>query len=401
MKASDAVEELRLLHSLTVALDKCESLSSALAIVLREVCRATGWKLGEAWIPTPDGAVLIQGPIWHDSSRRLRSFASASRSLAFRLGEGLPGRVWSSGKPAWVSDVRKDGNFPRRHAARRVGIKAGLAIPVLASGETIAVIAFFLLEERAKDRHLIHLVSAVAAQLGGIIRRRVAEEALKRSRYELEAESRERKRVGRELHDGVTQLLSTTLFRLRGLKEGGGNDTAQKTARVEALLEQAIREVRRISTNLDPGILEELGLCAALRTLGRDLEERIDQSVVVSCQELPPEVPRELSWTIYRILQEGVQNIEKHAGATSVRLTLGWQRPWLRATLRDNGRGFAPAKTSLGREWQSTRGLRNMKERAAQVGGSLSIRSSPGEGSLIALRIPWDRTSAPQRRIIP
>ena len=401
MKASAAVEELRLLHALTVALDKCESLSTALAIVLKEVCQATGWKLGEAWIPTPDGAVLNQGPIWHGSSQRLRSFASASRSYAFRPGEGLPGRVWASGKPAWVTDVRKDANFPRRHAARRVGIKAGLAIPVLASDETIAIIAFFLFEQRQKDRRLIHLVSAVAAQLGGIIRRRVAEEALKRSRYELEAESRERKRVARELHDGVTQLLSTTLFRLRGLKEADDGDAPEKTARVEALLEQAIREVRRISTNLDPGILEELGLCAALRTLGRDLQDRIAQNVIVSCPELPPGVPRELSWAIYRILQEGVQNIEKHAAATRVRLTLGWQEPWLRATLRDNCKGFAPAKTSLGREWQPTRGLRNMKERAAQVGGSLSIRSSPGAGALIALRIPWHRNPAAAQRRLP
>lgn len=396
MPALAAVEELRLLHALTLALDKCESLSSALEIVLREVCRATGWALGEAWLPSPDGRVLRLGPVWHVPSAKLRRFTAGSARFGFRPGTGLPGRVWSSGRPAWVTDVRRDLNFPRRRMARECDIQAGFAIPVLAETGLVAVIEFFVLERREEDRLLIQLVTAVAAQLGEIIQRRVAEEALKRSRYELEAENRERKRVARELHDGVTQLLGTTLFRLRGLEEGPAPADAAQIGRVRGLLEQAIREVRRLTANLAPGVLDELGLCAAVRVLGRDLGERTGAAVTVRCQNIPTDLPREVAWTLYRILQEGVQNVEKHARARAARLTIRRQSAWVRATLQDDGRGFRPEHPPAGHDWEPTRGLRNMKDRAEQVGGIFSLRSSPGKGTQVSVRIPLPAT--PPRR---
>jgi signal transduction histidine kinase len=402
MESPDIVEELRLLHALTLALDKSENLSSALAIVLKEVCRATGWVLGEAWLPSPDGLALNQGPVWHIGSDRLRRFAAGSRKYAFAPGRGLPGRVWSSGKPLWVTDVRADPNFPRFKMAQRIGLKAGFGIPVKASGKTIAIVEFFVFEQRREDRRLIELVSAVALQLGGIIQRKIAEEAFKRSRYALEAELRERQRVARELHDGVTQLLSSTLFRLRGLEEG--RPPARRTVPVSRLLEQAIKEVRRISMNLGPCVLEELGLPAALRALGNDLKDRTGVAVSVSCPELPRELPAPLSWTVYRILQEGVQNIEKHAGAKRARLTVRWARPWITATLRDDGRGFTPERTtSLSRDWKPSLGLSNMRERAEGVGGAVTIRSGPGEGTLLLLRIPWWAAEEPavKRMVLP
>ncbi|HVE38835.1 MAG TPA: GAF domain-containing protein [Planctomycetota bacterium] len=389
MGSPDVVEELRLLHSLTLALDESENLSSALAIVLKEVCRATGWVLGEAWIPAPDGAMLLFGPVWHIESERLRKFVSGSRSYAFRPGQGLPGRVWSSGKPIWVTDVRTDANFPRYRMARRVGLKAGFAIPVKASGETIAIIEFFVFEQRREDRHLIELVSAVALQLGGIIQRKIAEEAFKGSRYALEAERRERERVARELHDGVIQLLSSTLFRLRGLEEGSG-PLPERARPVSRLLEQAIQEVRRISLNLGPRVLEELGLSAALRALGAELGTRTGQRVTVSCPDFPATLPAPLAWALYRILQEGLQNIEKHAASARVRMTIRWRRGWITASLRDDGKGFTPPATpALARDWRPQLGLRHMRERAEAVGGSVVIRSSPGEGTLLLARIPW------------
>jgi signal transduction histidine kinase len=396
MRPLAAVAELRLLHALTIALDKCESLASALEIVLQEVCKATGWALGEAWLPSPDGKVLHLGPVWHVASEKLRKFAEGSGRYSFKPGTGLPGRVWSSGKPAWVTDVRSDPNFPRRRMARTCDIKAGFAIPVLAETETIAVIEFFVLEQRKEDKLLIELVTAVAAQLGEIIQRRVAEEALKRSRYELEAENRERQRVARELHDGVTQLLGTTLFRLRGLEEGAPAPDPDQIRRVRVLLEQAIREVRRLTTNLAPDILDELGLCAAVRVLGRDLGDRTGAAVTVRCQNIPTDLPREVAWTIYRIFQEGVQNVEKHARARVARLTIRRQSAWVRATLQDDGRGFRLEHPPPGHEWEPTRGLRNMKQRAEQVGGSFSLRSAPGKGTQVSVRIPLP--ADPERR---
>jgi signal transduction histidine kinase len=403
VQSTGSIEELRLLHALTLAVDRSENLPSAVAIVLKEVCRATGWVLGDAWLPSPDGTVLQMGPVWHADSEALKAFAIGSRKHEFRPGQGLPGRVWASGRPLWVMDVRADPNFPRFRMAQKIGLKAGFAIPVKASGDTIAIIEFFVFEQRREDRRLLSLVTAVAEQLGGIIQRKVAEDAFKRSRYALEAELRERRRVARELHDGVTQLLSSTLFRLRGLEEGSSPPPG---GHVSPLLEQAIREVRRVSINLGPCVLEELGLSAALRALARELQERTGMPVDVSCPELPQALPAPLSWTIYRILQEGVQNIEKHAEATRVSLSVRWRRPWITAILRDNGKGFSSEKTvRFEGSWNVTLGLRNIRERAEGVGGSAAIRSTPGDGTVLLLRIPWCGADEPlpsaERRMVP
>jgi len=173
-------EEINLLQTIIMAVSEAEDLHSALGIVLRKVCNATGWIFGEAWIPCPDGSYLECSPAWYCSAEGLQPFRKVSEGFTFAPGVGLPGRVWISKKPAWVVDVTQDPNFPRAPFAREVGLKAGIAIPVLAGDEVVAVVDFFVFEPRAKDERLITLVSAVAAQLGSVIQRKRAEELSRR-----------------------------------------------------------------------------------------------------------------------------------------------------------------------------------------------------------------------------
>src|SRR5262249_6624718 len=147
-------------------LSHCGTLERALEILIRKVCEATGWALGEAWLPRR--GVLVRGPVWHSADRRLAAFLKETEAFCFPRGRGLPGRVWKSRQPLWIRDVQVDANFPRASVARRTGLKAGFAIPVLAGHKVVAVLNFFVLERRRTDRHLLRLVSAVAAQLGSI-----------------------------------------------------------------------------------------------------------------------------------------------------------------------------------------------------------------------------------------
>src|SRR6185437_4021582 len=143
-----AEEESRLLQSISLAVNETQDLDAALSIVLRTVCEATGWALGQAWLPSSDASHLECSPAWYTTVNGSDQFRAASEELVLKRGEGLPGRVWSSKQALWVRDVGGDPNFPRVAIAGQMGIKAGVGIPVLADDEVVAVIEFFLMETR-------------------------------------------------------------------------------------------------------------------------------------------------------------------------------------------------------------------------------------------------------------
>jgi PAS domain S-box-containing protein len=176
-----AEEELALGHELAFAIARAESAELALADVLRSVCERTGWALGQAWVRTSDGQALECSPAWHAAEPGLDPFRRVTEALSFVPGIGLAGKAWELGRAVWIRDAKSDPGFERGVFAQAVGLAAGVAVPVLASDEVVAVMEFFMLEEREEDERLVALVSAVAAQLGSLIQQKQAEEALRAS----------------------------------------------------------------------------------------------------------------------------------------------------------------------------------------------------------------------------
>lgn len=205
----------------------------------------------------------------------------------------------------------------------------------------------------------------------------------------LHAQEQERQRVSRELHDGVNQLLGSAKYRLNFLAPPMASqhpDWAGELDKVRGLLDKAIGEVRAICHNLRPHELDDLGLVAAIESLAREFEEegqmRVDFQVLEKAGPLPPSV--ELA--LYRIVQEALANTEKHARATSVKLFLLHSPNSLWLTIDDNGIGFDPRAAPPAPD--SGQGLRNMRERAAALGGSVLVRSKPGRGTSIYVYFP-------------
>jgi len=209
-----------------------------------------------------------------------------------------------------------------------------------------------------------------------------------------DAQEAERRRVARELHDSVNQILSSVKFRMEAVEEKLARldePTCHEARRAKLLLEKTIQEVRRISRNLRPSELDDLGLAPAVRSLCGEFAERTGVQMDVSFSLWPKKIGGEVELNLYRIVQEALTNIERHARARLVHIRLSRQGGRLTAWIRDNGRGFdlhAPGRAGR----QNGMGLVDMKERAAFMGGSCSVCSGKS-GTEIVITVPLPETT--------
>jgi len=175
----DKTASLELLQKIAAAAHQAASIGHAMQTCVDEVCKYTGWPVGHVYMLDEDGSgQLIPTQIWHiDDAVRYREFREITEATNFASGVGIPGRVLANGEPAWITDVTNDPNFPRSQIAQEIGIRAGLAFPVLVGEETAAVLEFFTPEPIAPDEAMLAVMASVGLQLGRVTERKRAEEA--------------------------------------------------------------------------------------------------------------------------------------------------------------------------------------------------------------------------------
>jgi PAS domain S-box-containing protein len=162
------------------ALAESATLSEAVQRVLQAICEALDWDYGAFWNVDVGSGVLRCAETWHAPTVSTPEFEAVCRSMAFTEEVGLPGRVWSTGKPAWIHDVVDDGNFPRAAIARKEGLHAAFGLPILVGGSIVGVMEFFSHEIREPDEELLGMLTRVGAQIGQFMHRKRAEEELAR-----------------------------------------------------------------------------------------------------------------------------------------------------------------------------------------------------------------------------
>ena len=173
--------ETRLLLRATQAISKSENFESAIDLILRLICETIEWNLGEAWIPSSDGQVLKCALGRYASDLSFSEFRQTSCQLSFAPGVGMPGRIWLGQQSEWIDDVSTapEQVFLRSQIAANVGLKAAFGVPILADNQVLAVLIFYRDQNLECQPRLLELVSAVATQLGALIQRKQAEEALR------------------------------------------------------------------------------------------------------------------------------------------------------------------------------------------------------------------------------
>lgn len=269
----------------------------------------------------------------------------------------------------------------------------------------------------------LHLMAGIAQQVERSLETaRLYQEAQAREqtlahllRQVVGAQEAERRRIARELHDATGQSLSAIAMGLRGLAntaqpipepaEAGldGAEASATPARIavepERLLRQAeslqafatdaLGELRRIIADLRPPQLDDLGLAAALRWYAQSLGERHpDLHLSFSASPDPARLPAHYETVIFRVAQEALTNVVRHAGATQAWMWLEVKPNEVVVTVQDNGRGFDPSLALAGRGDAPSWGLLGMRERALLLGGRYEFKSAPGQGTLIRLSVP-------------
>lgn len=201
--------ELRLLVDLALAVSQCPDLPAAVRLVLDRLCSATGWPYGEVWIPSEDGRLLELGPVYSGAGRTYERLHGSSRVYRFAPGEGLPGRIWSTGRPRWLKTLLRPQSFPRAPLARELGLRSGFGVPVLAGREVVAVLVFLDTAEWHENWVMSGVVTAVAALLGAPLLRRRAEDSLRRANVSLERQVADRTRELRESEASQRAIVET------------------------------------------------------------------------------------------------------------------------------------------------------------------------------------------------
>lgn len=224
------------------------TLEEASSPILQTITSIGDWVLGALWIYDEAVGRLRCRGYWHAGAPQLEKFGQLSSAVQFRMGEGLPGRVWESNEPAWIHDVTVDKNFPRAPAAREAGLHGGFAFPLFAGRAINGVVELFSEHVADPDPDLLQLVTALGSQIGLFIERRRVEQELERAKENAEAASAAKDRFLATLSHELRTPLNPILLWADGILNQEGLDPE---------LEQGLRMVCR-NVELEARLIDDL-----------------------------------------------------------------------------------------------------------------------------------------------
>jgi two-component system sensor histidine kinase UhpB len=201
------------------------------------------------------------------------------------------------------------------------------------------------------------------------------------------AQEEERKRISRELHDETAQALTSLLIRLKLLQGARDLDEVKTSAaELRELTARTLEDVRKMAVELRPTTLDHLGLVAAIEWYSRDLAERIGAPIELHSEGFAGRLHPQVELVVYRVAQEALTNVARHAQASHVDVTLAFRDDVVEVTIEDDGRGFEMSEATSSRE--RGLGLFGMRERVELIGGTIAIDSKPGRGTRIHVTVP-------------
>jgi signal transduction histidine kinase len=390
-QAAVAIENARLYQSARRWSRQLETLHEVMRSLVEEMDLDTLLELVCARLRELIGARLALIALSQPASNDLVIAAVASESgedpslIGYRLsgGKSKCGRVLARRQSARVDSMLDDQEVDAEEA-HRLGARTGIFVPLVARGEAIGVVAVhdkLGADNRFSDEDLrLAEIFGARAAVAVSLSERVARDTLRRV---VAAQELERRRLARELHDETGQALTSILLGVRAIRASGTPaDAEQAEADVRGLIVQALQDVRALAVELRPAVLDDFGLVAALEHLADTFQARSGLETVIQAN-IDERLPAAMETVLYRVVQEALTNVVKHAGAEHVSIVLRSRDGAVAVTIDDDGQGFATDDVR-----GDSLGLLGMRERLALVGGTLEIESTPESGTTIAAEVP-------------
>ena len=367
-------QQLEALNEVGTALAGEIELARLLELIARRLRTLIGARLVAIGLPADNGTLHVEAADGDGTAALIGVRLERSGSKC--------GRVLERRRAERVDSLLDDPEVDQ-DAARRLGARTGLYVPLVAGGRPIGVIVAHDREgndPRFTDADLRLTESfAQRAAVAVDLSERVAGDAVRRV---VEAQELERRRLARELHDQTGQELTSVLLGLKGVEEAKTDaERVEALATVRAQVVETLHDVRRLAVELRPKALDDFGLVAALERLRDTFAEQTGMRVELEAS-VGDRLPSDVETALYRIVQEALTNIVKHAQASSVSLVVTRSERAITAVIEDDGSGFAANGGGEGL------GLLGMAERLALLGGTLKTESSPGAGATIVAEVP-------------
>ena len=336
-----------------------------------------------------------------DDSERALTLAGATPpfdaeigKIRLPLGQGISGWVASHRQPVVIShDKESDPRYMPFESLRGRDFTSMVSVPMeTGPGGLVGVLNVHTVDRREFTPRDVELLLVIGRLIAGALhqarlhRQLVARERAHENFVEqvIEAQELERRRLAGDIHDGISQRLVTLSYRLDAAARAVDQETvAEQLAAARELVALTLQEARAAISGLRPPVLDDLGLSGGLASLARSIPR-----IPIDVDLAETRVPDHIELALYRIAQECLQNVVKHAEADRARLTFSVGEGVARLEIVDDGKGFDTFEHPLGGDEMGGYGLLSMAERAEIVGGRLHIRSRPGAGTTVTASIP-------------
>jgi signal transduction histidine kinase len=390
------VEELELLNEISTSLSSTLDLNKVLTLIMERVNAVLKVEAGSLLLIDDETGELV-------FQIALGEKAEGVKPFRLPMGLGIAGQVAQSGEPLMVSDAQKD----RRHY-KEVDVttdfltKSILCVPMIVKGKLIGVIEIMNKLEGDFTESDLTLLNSIATYAAiAIENARLHQNVLAERDRVVVAQEEVQKNLALDLHDGPTQLVATMLMRLDFVKKALIRDPSlveEEMVQLTELGQRASQQMRTLLFELRPLVLETKGLVPALEMfLTRRQEEEAGTTLHLEVKTERGDdqlTRRDLKdeAAIFAIVQEAVKNALKHAQADNIWVRLAEQAGELMVMVQDDGVGFDTAAVESDYEQRGSLGMVNIRERAELVGGRLTLRSAPGQGTEVMIRVPWGPT---------